>query len=501
MTRFYRMMAAGVNSFLTQLCYFLSLSFIGYTVLKSLDPKPGTVPRSIDYFFTAVSSATDSSMSTVEMELFSDGQLLFITFLMFLGGEIFISLLSLIITTTPPPWTSSSPRQQQHPRELEMAPQRRDDDADVELKSKKYLCYVVLWYLSLVHVLGVSSLSLYLYLQKTAADILREKRLRSLTFSLFTVVSTFASCGYIPTNENMIVFRKMPGMLLILIPHVLMGNTMFPPFIWMSVWVSGKLFPKKYGEYSRFLLRNGASSGGGRVLIPGRRTGYLTATIVGLVVLQLAMICGLDWNSEGLKGLNLYQKVVGVIFMAVNSRHAGETIVDLGTLSPAVLLLFVVMMYLPPYTSFIPVVRKEEDAEDEEDGNSRNMESRRISGKIIKYKNSNLILENVVFSQLVLLVVFIVVVCITERKNMKKDPLNFNVFNIALEVVSAYGNVGFSMGYSCKRQINPIENCQDKWYGFSGKWSDGGKIVLILVMVFGRLKKFNIHGGKAWKIL
>ncbi|CAN1326157.1 Probable cation transporter HKT1;4, partial [Linum perenne] len=138
--------------------------------------------------------------------------------------------------------------------------------------------------------------------------------------------------------------------------------------------------------------------------------------------------------------------------------------------------------YLPPYTSFIPVVRKEEDAEDEEDGNSRNM-------------------ENVVFSQLVLLVVFIVVVCITERKNMKKDPLNFNVFNIALEVVSAYGNVGFSMGYSCKRQINPIENCQDKWYGFSGKWSDGGKIVLILVMVFGRLKKFNIHGGKAWKIL
>ncbi|CAN1326164.1 Sodium transporter HKT1 [Linum perenne] len=231
-----------------------------------------------------------------------------------------------------------------------MAPQRRDDDADVELKSKKYLCYVVLWYLSLVHVLGVSSLSLYLYLQKTAADILREKRLRSLTFSLFTVVSTFASCGYIPTNENMIVFRKMPGMLLILIPHVLMGNTMFPPFIWMSVWVSGKLFPKKYGEYSRFLLRNGASSGGGRVLIPGRRTGYLTATIVGLVVLQLAMICGLDWNSEGLKGLNLYQKVVGVIFMAVNSRHAGETIVDLGTLSPAVLLLFVVMMLVTHFS-------------------------------------------------------------------------------------------------------------------------------------------------------
>lgn len=61
---------------------------------------------------------------------------------------------------------------------------------------------------------------------------------------------------------------------------------------------------------------------------------------------------------------------------------------------------------------------------------------------------------------------------------------------------SAYGNVGFTMGYNCGRRINSDLNCKDAYYGFAGRWSDSGKSILIVVMLFGRLKSL-LHKGDA----
>ncbi|XP_070042010.1 cation transporter HKT1;3-like [Nicotiana tomentosiformis] len=83
---------------------------------------------------------------------------------------------------------------------------------------------------------------------------------------------------------------------------------------------------------------------------------------------------------------------------------------------------------------------------------------------------------------------------------MKNDPLNFNVLNIVFEVISAYGTVGMSMGYSCARQIKPDDHCKDAAYGFAGKWSNMGKFILIIVMFFGRLKQYNKRGGNEYLI-
>ncbi|KAI9190922.1 hypothetical protein LWI28_000879 [Acer negundo] len=178
-------------------------------------------------------------------------------------------------------------------------------------------------------------------------------------------------------------------------------------------------------------------------------------------------------------GLNSYQKVVASLFEVINSRYAGESVFDISIISPAILVLFVGMMYLPPYTSFLPTRYRENDDEK---------------------KKKMTYWEYLIFSQLSYLITFIILVCITERHKLKQDPLNFNVLNITIEIISAYGNVGFSSGYSCKRRLKQDGLCNDTWYGLVGRWSNQGKLILILVMFFGRIKLFNINGGKAWKL-
>jgi hypothetical protein len=53
--------------------------------------------------------------------------------------------------------------------------------------------------------------------------------------------------------------------------------------------------------------------------------------------------------------------------------------------------------------------------------------------------------------------------------------------------------VGLSTSYSCSRlpHLEKESICQDKPYSFSGWWSDQGKVVLVLVMFYGRLKGFH----------
>ncbi|KAL6652062.1 hypothetical protein ACP70R_010991 [Stipagrostis hirtigluma subsp. patula] len=60
----------------------------------------------------------------------------------------------------------------------------------------------------------------------------------------------------------------------------------------------------------------------------------------------------------------------------------------------------------------------------------------------------------------------------------------------------AYGNVGYSLGYSCERLLKPDAACKAVSYGFVGRWTDEGKLIIIFVMFLGRFKKFSLKGGK-----
>ncbi|KAM3369726.1 hypothetical protein ACQJBY_017544 [Aegilops geniculata] len=446
-------------------------------------------------------------MSTVEMEVFSNGQLLVLTVLMFVGGEVFLSLLGLASK-----WSklrkqihkSSRRVEIHHVAELEMPPvdaatefdnptsmtSTADDEMskplghshDTRLRRDAVLSlfFVVLAILLAVHVLGAGAIAAYiLHASPAARRTLRDKALNVWTFAVFTTVSTFSSCGYMPTNENMIVFKRDTGLQLLLVPQALVGNTLFPPLL--AACVRAAAVATRRVELKE-TAKKGRELTGYYHLLHARRCAMLAATVVGFLAVQVAMLCGMEWGGA-LRGMSAWEKVSNAVFLAVNSRHTGESTLDISTLAPAILVLFVLMMYLPPYTTWFPF---------EESSGVKDHPREETQGVRL--------LKSTLVSQLSYLAIFVIAICITEREKLKEDPLNFNLLSIVVEVVSAYGNVGFSMGYSCSRQISPGEMCTDKWTGFAGRWSDSGKLMLIVVMLFGRLKKFSMYAGKAWKL-
>lgn len=70
--------------------------------------------------------------------------------------------------------------------------------------------------------------------------------------------------------------------------------------------------------------------------------------------------------------------------------------------------------YIPPYTSYFGTK-----------GND-----------VSKSKRRNKTVEELMFSPLSYIVIFVILICITERRKIEEDPLNFNALSIVIEVVS-----------------------------------------------------------------
>jgi Trk-type K+ transport system membrane component len=366
--------AARLNSLLVHVVYFVAITCAGWGLLSALEVRaPHGSPRRIDMFFTAVSAATVSSMSAVEMEVFSNGQLLVLTALMFAGGEVFISLVGLAFK-----WSklrrqiiNRSQRVESHDDgiELETTPaaiasnDAADDDArssttittvtedhtgpvvDAKMLRRdavRSMFYIVLAILLVVHVVGAVAVAAYLHSAPGARQTLRRKALNVWTFAVFTTVSTFSSCGYMPTNENMMVFSRDVPLQLLLVPQALVGNTLFPPLLAACVWAAAAATRRQD------LVEMARKGGGGEAagyyhLLPARRCWMLAGTVAWFIAVQVALVCAMEWGGA-LRGLSAGEKVSNALFLAVNSRHTGESTLDLSTLAPAILVLFVLMM-------------------------------------------------------------------------------------------------------------------------------------------------------------
>ena len=339
---FLRSLLLRVDLLWLQFYYFATLIILGFLVLANLEPRnPLNRPKNYDLFFSSVSAATVSSMSTVEMEVFSNTQLVILAILMLFGGEVFTSMLELQIKRLKSLETNKTDHF--NCTDLENDSSSSKTNLDLKLlkhKSMKFLMFVVLTYFLSVQVIASFLVSLYMSFVPSAKEVLSNKGLSMPVFSSVTIISTFANGGFLTTNESMMVFKKDLGLLMILIPLVLLGNTMYPVFLRIVLLILRKVSNTEELEY---ILGN-HSDLGYEHLLSGVRCLFLGLTSVGFVGVQFVLLVFMEWKSEIMEGLNPLEKVIGSLFQVVNTRHTGASVFDLSLVSPAIIVLFATLM-------------------------------------------------------------------------------------------------------------------------------------------------------------
>nr|UUA81705.1 putative cation transporter HKT4 [Agrostis stolonifera] len=434
--RSYLFLVFQSNPLIVQLVYFMSISFAGFLALKNLKSPNKPTPRNLDLMFTAVSTVTVSSMATVEMEDFSDQQLWVLIILMILGGEMFMSMLGLHfrnarantddalqrglafisrdIESSGVSNNSIQDNMEGTQSEATMTHNQIQEHKEVIQNSRNILARVLAGYFIASIACGSVVIVIYLLIDSDTRDILKSKDIKMWTFSAFTAISSFANCGFTPVNDNMAIFRNKPTFLLLVMPQILVGNTLFAPLLRLSLWVLGKV--SKREEYA-YILQHPEEIGY-KHLQTNKNSVYLVLTGVLLILLQAMFLCYFESDSNALKGMKWFQKLVASVFQGASSRHAGETVIDISTLSPPILLAFAVVMYLPSGTSFLATCGDSQTMTDKKE----NLNSRATWG-------------NFVITKPACLAIFTILACITERKSMSADPLNFSIFSVIFEVI------------------------------------------------------------------
>jgi potassium uptake Trk family protein len=258
-------------------------------------------------------------------------------------------------------------------------------------------------------------------------------------------------------------------------------------FLRLIVWIVYKLTPNHeyyhgFKDTVRFVLDHPR-----RVytnLFPSNSTWWLAFVVLVLNSIDWAAFELLNIGNNNLADIPRHYRVLDGLFQAIAIRSGGFSVVSISTLRIGLQVLYVLMMYISVYPVVI-TMRNSNVYEERSLGifAEDTMEDDKKSAKSgwLGYSSRNTRryflrqqLRNQLAHDLWWIMVSILFISCIEVANFERDPVTYSVFNIAFEVVSAYGCVGVSTGL-------PNES-----YSFSGGWHICSKLILVAVMLRGR---------------
>ncbi|EME46044.1 hypothetical protein DOTSEDRAFT_70137 [Dothistroma septosporum NZE10] len=385
----------------------------------------------------------------------------------------------------------------------------REQLGGYEYRAVKVLSWLVPTYLLLMQLLGALGCATWVAYNRPDAPL--KNGLNPWWVGAFNAVSAFNNSGMSLLDANMTAFQTGDYILLTMGFLILAGNTCYPIFLRLIIWVMWKLVTRftesqPWQEHARtlqFLLDHPRRCYTN--LFPRRHTYWLLASVVILNGIDWAGFEILNIGNEYIEILPVGVRVIDGLFQAVAVRSGGFYVVSISQVRISLQVLYVVMMYISVYPVVITMrnsnVYEErslgiyaEDAEQEEEPHhSEDGFLGRFTGHLAGHhhrKESNThFIRHQLRAQLAhdmwTVVVALFLIMIIEGGQFERDQGTFSVFNFLFEIVSGYGCVGISVGV-------PWEN-----YSFCGTWHKGSKLILCVVMLRGRHRGLPVAIDKA----
>ncbi|KAI2965125.1 hypothetical protein CBS147323_5947 [Aspergillus niger] len=342
----------------------------------------------------------------------------------------------------------------------------------IEYRSLRLLLKIVIGYFVGLHVFGVVCLVPWiLHSNRKYRDYLHECGQNEVWWAIYSAQTMTSNLGLTLTPDSMISFNNAVFPMLVMSFLAYAGNTLYPCCLRLIIWAMSKCTPESSSlkEPLEFLLKYPRRCY--LLLFRSKPTWILFGIIFVLNFVDVLLILVLDLDNPAVNDLAPGPRVAAAIFQSASSRHTGTASFNLADVNPAVQFSLLVMMYISVFPIAISV-RASNIYEERSIGVfSSETDMDEADGKryVLMHMRNQLSFD--------LWYIFLGIMCICIAESGKiMDPTKpaFSVFAIFFEVVSAYGNVGLSLGY-------PTASTS-----FSAQFDIFSKIVICAMMIRGR---------------
>ncbi|CVL08809.1 probable potassium transporter TRK-1 [Fusarium mangiferae] len=342
----------------------------------------------------------------------------------------------------------------------------------IEYRSLKLLLKIVVVYFFGLHIFGVVCLVGWIHTaDKQYADILQSSAQDKTWWGIYSAQTMYDNLGFTLTPDSMISFRTAKWPMILMSFLAFAGNTLYPVFLRLSIWIMSNLVPKTSPtqESLAFLLTYPRRCY--TLLFPSGPTWILFGIIFALNFIDILLIIVLDLSNPEVASLPLSQRIPAAIFQAASARHTGTASFNLANVSPAVQLSLLIMMYIAVFPIAISI-RASNAYEEKSLGlweEEKSLDEKHSKTYLLTHMKNQLGFD--------LWYIFLGTFCICISESTRIADVNepaFSVFSVLFEVTSAYGNVGLSLGY-------PTVSTS-----LCGMFGTFGKAVICLMMIRGR---------------